>query len=117
MPNEFICKNCGKCCGPVPVNKEEINRIQKYLAKRPKIKKEVQSKELSVTCVFRDEITQKCLIYPCRPRICKLYKCSGSWDDNFHPSNSGRMKLINEVFGNPHHRDAYKMFCNNLKNS
>ena len=115
IPNEFSCKNCGKCCGPVPITPNELRKIEKYLAKRPKIKRKAASKGFSINCVFRDEATQTCMIYPCRPKICKIFRCSDrKWENQMDYYDFTGVKLINEVFGDPHSRSAYKHILPNF---
>ncbi len=115
MPNDFSCKNCGKCCGPVPITPHEVRKIEKYLAKRPSIKRKAASKTFSINCVFRDEVTKSCMIYPCRPKICKIFRCTDRlWENQINEYDFAGVRLINEVFGNPHDKDKYKPILPNF---
>jgi Fe-S-cluster containining protein len=71
----FQCSNCGECCGPVPVNKLELQRIQKKLSRMPKDKLErlKNQKRDPLTCMFRDVEKNECGIYNMRPEICKMF--------------------------------------------
>lgn len=71
----FNCSNCGECCGPVPVNKWELNRIKKHLEKLPKsqIERLKNQKRSQFTCIFRDVENNSCGIYKIRPEICKMF--------------------------------------------
>lgn len=70
--SDFVCYNCGKCCGTVPIVTEERRRIEKFLKKHPSIRVRIKQKGPSLDCVFRDE-EKGCLIYPARPQICRAY--------------------------------------------
>jgi uncharacterized protein len=72
---KFQCSNCGDCCGPVPVNKLELSRIQKTLRRTPKEKlnRLKNQKRDSLTCMFRDMEKNECGIYNMRPEICKMF--------------------------------------------
>ena len=67
------CKDCGKCCGPVPITEDDVKEIGEYI-KENKIKVR-KVDPLSLNCIFRDEKSKKCLIYPVRPLICRLFRC------------------------------------------
>ena len=61
------CKNCGQCCGPIPINEIEYKEIKSFVHKnRPKYNK----KASFINCKFR--VDNKCSIYPVRPTLCKL---------------------------------------------
>lgn len=71
------CTGCGACCSALlPVTDKEIKKIRKYI-------KEHNIKPLKplglVDCPFCDisKNKEKCLIYPVRPWICKIYQCVG----------------------------------------
>lgn len=70
------CKGCkGMCCGPVPVTPSEINRIKKALRKMP-VKKRLELKNqdrFAGTCIFFDEIHDRCGIHPVRPSVCRAF--------------------------------------------
>ena len=61
------CKNCGQCCGPVPINAEEQRHIQNYVDSH---EVEVNNEHDFITCKFR--VKNKCSIYPVRPMLCRL---------------------------------------------
>lgn len=113
--SDFVCRNCGKCCGPVPIVEEERKRIEKYLQKHPGVRERIKRKGASIDCVFRDE-EKGCLIYPCRPQICKAYNCSSAdWTKDFKKPK-GSPQLINDCFGVATSTEHYtSMLCNYLK--
>lgn len=110
----FVCKNCGECCGPVLITREERNAIRIFLLKHPEIAEYAKSKEFSLHCVFRDNEKKRCLIYDVRPSICKLYTCeSNSWKEKIPASSYSSMRkfgiaFINERFGNPDFREKFQ---------
>lgn len=72
---EFTCQNCGKCCGPVPVSKQELKQIRKAIhemstAERERIKAQ---KRKDLTCPLRDVENKRCSVYSARPTVCRLY--------------------------------------------
>lgn len=97
IPEHKNCKNCGKCCGVIPATKKEVEAIRKYITERG-IKP--LSPKGSETCPFRDNVQKKCLIYPVRPLICRLYGVA-----------EGTMKCEN---GNSANIDG-KRFLSNIK--
>lgn len=108
--SELKCKNCGECCGSVPINRDERNKIRIYLLKHPEIAEEVQKKLFSMTCIFYDNGNKKCMIYRCRPEICRLYRCDTlDWRKNLKVKGSDMQEavLINERFGNPKFKEDY----------
>lgn len=72
--SSFNCTNCGDCCGPVPVSKQELGKIQKLIRNLPKkFEKIKEQKRDSLTCMFRDVENNTCSIYHARPEICKMF--------------------------------------------
>jgi len=74
---EHKCTGCGGCCSSLlPVSIKEIRQIQKYI-KTNKIKPKRAIGLLD--CPFFDisRPKDKCLIYPVRPWICKVFYCDG----------------------------------------
>lgn len=77
------CSNCGSCCfNLLPVSKQEIKKIRKYIFKH-QITEQVHAIPLEMelidmVCPFRDESQKKCTIYPVRPAICRAFFCGGS---------------------------------------
>lgn len=68
------CSNCGECCSDIlPLNTQEITKIDKYL-KKHKVKKHHEFLN-DARCPFRNDITRKCDIYEVRPYICQAFKC------------------------------------------
>ncbi|MGN1105715.1 MAG: YkgJ family cysteine cluster protein [Huintestinicola sp.] len=69
IPIHKNCKNCGKCCGTIPATPEEISKIVDYINENDI----TPSGSYKSTCPFRDNRQKKCLIYPVRPLICRLF--------------------------------------------
>lgn len=70
IPKHKNCINCGKCCGVIPITKQERQEIKEFIKKhniRP-----VKYNDI-LTCPFRDNKAKMCLIYPVRPVICRLF--------------------------------------------
>lgn len=61
------CRNCGMCCGPVPLNENEYKKINDFVIKN---KPNYNKKNDFLTCKFR--VDNKCAIYSVRPTICRL---------------------------------------------
>ena len=70
IPAHTNCTNCGKCCGVIPATIPEINAIRDYIAVNGIHPIERKDKTI---CPFRDEKNKKCLVYPVRPIVCRLY--------------------------------------------
>ncbi|HJG96520.1 MAG TPA: YkgJ family cysteine cluster protein, partial [Romboutsia timonensis] len=74
IPPHLNCKNCGECCGLVPIGEKEYEDIKKYCIDNNVIPKNVGIFD----CPFRDNENKKCLIYEVRPEICRRFICSKS---------------------------------------
>lgn len=70
IPKHEKCINCGECCGIIPASEQEINSIREYITKNG-IKPIIRTNK--AICPFRDNEKKKCLIYPVRPVICRLF--------------------------------------------
>ena len=79
------CSQCGACCSDLlPISENEYRRIKRYI-KKHNIKEQkhtapavlVEQPKLDLTCPFLNENkkTEKCVIYPCRPAICRCFVC------------------------------------------
>lgn len=72
---EFMCTNCGMCCGPVPISKSELSTIKENI--RNKSHKEVsrlkRQDRPELRCILWDTESQTCSIYEDRPEICKMF--------------------------------------------
>lgn len=74
------CSNCGACCGRLlTLSDREYKNIVKYIRDN-----NIQDQRCQLPmealqdnrCPFRDEHNQKCVIYPVRPKICRLFICN-----------------------------------------
>ena len=101
------CSGCGACCADLlPLSDAEVRRIKAYV-KKHNIKEQRHTilVETDLTCPFRDDANQKCLIYPIRPAICRSFVCNKKPDentairDNLHKVNRV-VCMRNEFFGN-----------------
>lgn len=70
IPKHTNCTNCGQCCGIVPASQVEINTIRNYIAVNGISPIKRADKTI---CPFRDNKNKKCLIYPVRPLVCRLF--------------------------------------------
>ena len=74
------CSGCGQCCADfLPISQGEIKRIRKYvrdnrITEQKHIPPTVEPVE-DWTCPFRNDMEQKCEIYPVRPAICRDFRC------------------------------------------
>lgn len=69
------CTGCGACCSSIlPMSRKEISKIRGYIKKH---NVEVSAVIDDIDCPFMDrgKKTERCKIYPVRPRICREYKC------------------------------------------
>lgn len=85
------CSNCGECCTDIlPVTKEELARIKRYVLKHGikehKHNYPMISPPVDLTCPFRNDKEKKCDIYEARPAICREFRCD-------KPSKGERSKL------------------------
>ena len=84
--NNGKCSNCGNCCSNfLPMTKAEINTIKKYIEEHG-IREQIlvaptADPKIDLTCPFRSEAEKKCLIYPVRPVICKVFMCYHKSED------------------------------------
>ncbi|PEY32591.1 zinc/iron-chelating domain-containing protein [Bacillus cereus] len=70
------CNGCkGMCCGPVPITEEEFKKIKKKIKSMPTKKRlDLKSQQRYFgTCIFYDEINDRCGIHPVRPIICRAF--------------------------------------------
>ena len=68
IPPHLNCKNCGECCGLVPISEKEYNDIKKYW-----IENNIKPKKVGMLdCHFRDNENKICMVYEVRPMLCKL---------------------------------------------
>jgi Fe-S-cluster containining protein len=74
MINNFKCKkNCGECCGPIPISKELFEKHKDKIQRE--IKQIVGDFYLTedLKCIFLNKETKKCEVYEDRPQICRNY--------------------------------------------
>ena len=68
IPEHVTCRNCGCCCGIIPVNSKELTTIKEYIAEH---KPALIKQKNPINCPFLD-VDNMCAIYPVRPMICRL---------------------------------------------
>ena len=89
------CSQCGACCSNMLwLSEKEISRIKQYI-KKHNIKEQkhvapavlVEQPKLDLTCPFLNENkkTEKCVIYHCRPAICRCFVCDDPKGARNHP--------------------------------
>lgn len=80
------CSECGQCCSNLlPMSEKEVAEIRRYI-KKHRIRERKHSypaplanpPEMDLTCPFLDESKEnnKCVIYPVRPEICRIFICN-----------------------------------------
>ena len=71
------CSSCGNCCSNIlPMSKEELKRIKKYVRKHHITdSSKNENVKFNMICPFRDNEKKVCTIYPIRPLICSDFKC------------------------------------------
>lgn len=79
------CSGCGACCTDMlPLTKKEIDNIRRFI-KDNNIQRQyhapVCSRTVDLTCPFRDNENNKCVIYDVRPSICRTFICNKSRED------------------------------------
>ena len=78
------CSGCGNCCTDfLPMSRADEKRIKDYLKLHPEIKEQIHldsDNNMHIKCAFRDEVNNKCLIYPVRPQICRKFLCCQKLD-------------------------------------
>ncbi|MCZ8516592.1 YkgJ family cysteine cluster protein [Paenibacillus filicis] len=70
------CQGCkGMCCGPVPVSEQELKNIKKKIKMMsPKNRLELENQiRYYGTCIFYDQVNDKCGIHSARPSICRAF--------------------------------------------
>jgi len=70
----FTCRNCGECCGPIPVTDEEwrlIRRAIKHMPQNERMRLKGQERPF-LTCPLRDMENNRCSAYDARPLICRM---------------------------------------------
>ena len=83
MTKDGKCSGCGECCSTLlPVSSNEIKQIKRYIEKHKILEQKtcppMTDFTLDMTCPFRSEKERKCLIYPVRPEICRVFQCDQS---------------------------------------
>jgi len=73
IPQHTRCTNCGECCGPVPITKDEVEKISDYMKEHELPREVVSRSHKMLECVFRDSRKKRCSIYPVRPLVCRLF--------------------------------------------
>ena len=80
IPTHKNCKNCGACCGIIPVRESEYKEVKKYLKKFPFIRKLASERQETdaIVCPFRNNEKSRCDIYRVRPMACRLMGVVGA---------------------------------------
>lgn len=70
-----LCKGCGECCGPVPLDRTLFEKNKHLTQKKFKLFPFIKGTIIPVTkelsCIFLDK-DKRCVIYEERPEICRL---------------------------------------------
>ena len=118
------CLNCGSCCAMLLIPPRQIQLIKDYLSVNPKAKEFALAQPFSTQkCVFRNNESKKCMVYPVRPYICKAYGVTDSpltecpfvkrtktaaYNPPPQECSAAELRLINEAFGNPKYAERYR---------
>lgn len=72
---EFNCKNCGECCGPIPVTRQQLGKIRRALRGKDvaEIERISSQKRKPLTCPLLDLEHKRCSVYDARPELCKMF--------------------------------------------
>lgn len=72
------CSKCGGCCaGFIPLTKDEVSRIKRYVKKNKIEMRERKSLfGYDGRCIFLNPKTRECMIYPVRPYVCSDFICN-----------------------------------------
>ena len=112
------CSDCGQCCTNIlPVNFQEINRIQRFIEKH-KIQACTHFAPLAnfggdMICPFRDGKEKRCTIYPVRPAACKSFFCGNTREailaarDKVYRNSSLEIDMRATFFGGPPVAEEY----------
>jgi len=73
MPT-FTCQNCGRCCGIIPVNSDELRMIRREVRQfsQEEVARLQNQKRGFSTCPLRDIENNRCSVYEARPQICRM---------------------------------------------
>lgn len=71
----FECKNCGSCCGALPLMDWQLAKIIEALRKLPpkQLNRIKRQKRPGLTCPLRDMEKKRCAVYESRPLLCQRY--------------------------------------------
>ncbi|WP_295236926.1 YkgJ family cysteine cluster protein [Veillonella sp.] len=95
------CSGCGECCADLlPLTNKDVKRIRQYV-KRHKIKARAAQADIDMICPFLN-MSNKCMVYPVRPLICKLFKCD-------KPKQVGQARVLIESGASV--RSMRALFC------
>ena len=75
MSKQFICKQCGECCGVLPLMKNQLELLKsaiKTMSKGEIDKLKRQSRD-QLTCILLNTETKRCSVYHFRPLVCRQY--------------------------------------------
>lgn len=76
------CSGCGQCCSNcLPISGKEIKEIKRYVKKHHITEQKHNYPSVvafDLTCPFLDDskVSNKCLIYEARPKICRDFICN-----------------------------------------
>ena len=70
----FTCQNCGRCCGIVPLNSDELRMIRRAVRhfSQEEISRLQNQKRGFSTCPLLDTENNRCSVYEARPQICRM---------------------------------------------
>jgi Fe-S-cluster containining protein len=89
------CKQCGECCGIVPITTKEKDIIIEYCIKNNIQPRNTLLEQFSITCKFLDN-NNKCMIYDVRPQVCKNFYCNTKFSD-LEPPDLNCTQFLNDI--------------------
>lgn len=72
------CSKCGGCCaGFIPLTKDEVSKIKRYVKKNKiEMRKRKSLFGYDGRCIFLNPKNRRCMIYPVRPYVCSDFMCN-----------------------------------------
>jgi len=106
VSKQFICKQCGGCCGPIPLMKNQLDVLKSAI--KTMRKNEIEILKLQdrdkTTCILLNMDTMRCSVYHFRPLVCRQYglikelQCPNNRGLNLKSGKTQTEKVIKGTF-------------------
>lgn len=75
MSKQFNCKQCGGCCGPLYLTKNQIETLKSVIKAMSKDEVDRLKRQYRdpLDCILLDTDTKRCSVYHFRPTVCRQY--------------------------------------------